>query len=473
MKNLKFLLFATVFILASCEDLDVENTNNPSTEQVLATTDDYVSVLDGAAYQWWTSLHKYDPYMTLLVAADFGSSSWGNFNMRNVGTVGAPYGLGDHSALENTVTASETDYLEVPYNGMYAVISSANDVIVNAQTIENASQKNDLLSYAYMLRGMAYGYLGLLFDKALVYDENTEGLTDKKFDDFVGYEAVLTQAQVDLNSAIGLFDSTSASFSISGFNGLTVDADAAKSLCHAYAAKFLVHGARNSAETAAVDWNKVKEHATAASSPNLSPIGDGGTLWWHAYYLMNNDGWIRLDQKVVNMANSNAPYPFPEAGAYTPSLPDDLRFGETDEKFIFAGAAPFRPDRGVYFYSYWQFNEYQAYRSTLDTPMPSFQSVENSLNLAEAHIRLGIPGAAAIINATRVTNGGLDAATDSDTDLLDKLMYERYIEAYEGPGNPFFDRRRSDDLGSKQFTHLPVPKSNLDSWGAPGYTTGG
>ena len=33
MKNLKYLLFATVFILASCEDLDVENTNNPSTEQ--------------------------------------------------------------------------------------------------------------------------------------------------------------------------------------------------------------------------------------------------------------------------------------------------------------------------------------------------------------------------------------------------------------------------------------------------------
>ena len=133
------------------------------------------------------------------------------------------------------------------------------------------------------------------------------------------------------------------------------------------------------------------------------------------------------------MANPSAPYPFPEAGSYTPSLPDDLRFGQTDEKFLFAGAAPFRADRGIYFYSYWQFNEYQGYRSTLDTPMPSFQSVENSLNLAEAHIRLGIEGAAAIINATRVTDGGLDAAAESDTDLLTKLMYERYIEAYEGP----------------------------------------
>ena len=84
-----------------------------------------------------------------------------------------------------------------------------------------------------------------------------------------------------------------------------------------------------------------------------------------------------------------------------------------------------------------------------------------------------ITGVAAIINESRVSTGGLAPATDGDTDLLDKLFYERYLEAYEGPGNPFFDRRRTDDLGNKQFRHFPVPARNLNAWEAPLYTTGG
>ena len=94
--------------------------------------------------------------------------------MRSVGTVGEPYGLGDHSAIENTVTAIYTAYLETPYNNLYSVASSANDIIVavnNSDLGEN--EKNQAKAYAYFLRGLGFGYLGLLFDQALVFDENT------------------------------------------------------------------------------------------------------------------------------------------------------------------------------------------------------------------------------------------------------------------------------------------------------------
>ena len=115
MKKIKLLTkFIFLLMIFSCESLEVENLNEPETTRVLATSDDYVNVLDGATLQFWDAIHKYDPYMTLLVAADFVTSSWGNFNMRSVGTVGEPYGLGDHSALENTVTANYTAYLETP-----------------------------------------------------------------------------------------------------------------------------------------------------------------------------------------------------------------------------------------------------------------------------------------------------------------------------------------------------------------------
>ena len=63
-------------------------------------------------------------------------------------------------------------------------------------------------------------------------------------------------------------------------------------------------------------------------------------------------------------------------------------------------------------------------------PMPSFQHIENRLNMADALIRLNMPGAATIINESRVNTGGLTPASDGNTDLLDKLFYERYLEVY-------------------------------------------
>ena len=43
----------------------------------------------------------------------------------------------------------------------------------------------------------------------------------------------------------------------------------------------------------------------------------------------------------------------------------------------------------------------------------------------------------------------------------------------EYPGSPFFDRRRTDDLGPKQFKDLPIPALELQTIGAEVYTTGG
>lgn len=474
--KIPFLIFLTFFYIG-CESLEVENFNEPETQRVLATPDDYINVLDGAALQFWRALHTDNPYMTLLVAADFGTSSWGNFNMRGVGSVSEPYGLGDHAALENTVTANYTAYLETPYNNLYSIASSANDIVIAVNASElGENEKNQSKAYAYFLRGLGFGYLGLMFDKALVFDENTEDITALTYDDFVGYAQVISQGIADFNGAIQAANAADA-ISITGFNGLTIDKPTLISLCNAYIAKLMIHGCRTEAETNQLDWNTVLQKTQAADvNFDLSPIGDGGTNWWHAYFRATNSGWIRLDQKIVNMVSPNSPYPYPSDGYDSDAdlLPTlDQRFG-SGKKFSFAGAAPFRANRGIYFYSFWKMNEYDNYRTGgLTDPMPSFQHIENRLNMAEAMIRLGMSGAAEIINESRVSTGGLAPATDGDTDLLDKLFYERYLEAYEGPGNPFFDRRRTDDLGNKQFRHFPVPARNLNAWEAELYTTGG
>jgi hypothetical protein len=473
--TIRFLLCLT-FLQFGCEDLEVENLNEPETERVLATPEDYTSVMDGATLQFWNATHKDSPYMTLLVAADFGTSSWGNFNMQNVGTVSEPYGEGNHSALDNTVTASNTAYLETPYSNLYSVSTSANDIVIAVKKSDlSEDEKNQSLAYAYFLRGLGFGYLGLLYDQALIFDENTENIPSLTYDDFVPYNDVLAQGIKDLQNSIEAANKAT-DISINGFNGLTIDKSTLISLCNAYQAKLMIHGCRTSSETENLNWELVLQKTMNADVDfDLSPIGNGGTNWWHAFFRAGNSGWIRLDQKVVNMVNSSSPYPYPVDGydsdeAVLPTK--DNRFGENG-KFSFAGTAPFRANRGVYFYSFWSMNEYASYRANLTDPMPSFEYIENKLNMAEALIRTNQSGAAEIINESRVGVGGLEAASDDDSNLLDKLFYERYLETYEGPGNPFFDRRRTDDLGKKQFVDFPVPARNLNAWGAPLYTTGG
>jgi len=171
--KLLIIIFAIVFLQA-CGDTDLENLSNPDQSQVLATSDDYTTVLDGGALSFWNSLHNSSPYANLGVAADHITSSWGNFGMQDVGTVGTPYGLGDHSAINNNVTYSYRAFLETSYEGLNATVSAANDILGIIDNVTDTESQNQLKAYAYFVRGLGYGYLGLLFDRALIVEAGAD-----------------------------------------------------------------------------------------------------------------------------------------------------------------------------------------------------------------------------------------------------------------------------------------------------------
>ena len=479
MKKL-LLLFGVLLMLTSCEDTDIQNPNSPTSAAVLGAPTDYQAIVDGAYYSWWNALHKYSPYFTLNVAADFATSSWGNFGMRDVGTISAPYGLGNHSAINNSTTYGSRAFITTPYYGLSQAIVSVNtifnEIIVNGTSVienDGTDNTNHVLATGYFARGLSYGYLSLLYDKSFVFIEGGEaaGLTT---DALKPYTEVSMQAISDLEQAISLANGL-GSMEVNGFNGLTLGKAEFIQLANSYIAKFTAQLARTSSENATSDWAKVLTTANAGITFDLAPIGDGGTVWWHGNYYFGNPGWIRLDQKVVNMVDSSQPFPFPASGSYTiPTTMPDARFG-VGKDFRPQATIPFRSDRGTYFYSYYTISRYEAYRTNLTLPMVTFPEVENDLLKAEALIRTSgdLNMAATLINKTRVTRGGLSPAQGSDSDLMDKLFYERYLNAYEGPGSPFFDRRRTDDLGPKQFKDLPIPALELQTIGAEVYTTGG
>jgi hypothetical protein len=134
-----------------------------------------------------------------------------------------------------------------------------------------------------------------------------------------------------------------------------------------------------------------------------------------------------------------------------------------------------RPGYGYFIrceYRYWRY--YEVINAE-EGYVGHFLKAENDLYLAEAKIRLNQKsGAAELINNTRVGIGGLTPATDSDSDLMDKVFYERYVEcdlvwAHLG----YFDKRRLGQLLPGTAFHFPIPAPELIMHGQSVYTFGG
>src|SRR5688572_22899692 len=152
-----------------------------------------------------------------------------------------------------------------------------------------------------------------------------------------------------------------------------------------------------------------------------------------------------------------------------------------------------RPERGTWRWSNYVDKRYQAYYDATNAgvPMPIIQVKETQLIKAEALYRTNdIPGALAIINGYRTTDGGLPAATvagapggnacvpklpnGSCGDVLETLKWEkRMINFMTVYGGFYFDSRGWGDLAVGTFLHYPVPARELEVRQMPVYTFGG
>jgi hypothetical protein len=93
--------------------------------------------------------------------------------MRDVGTVASPYGLGDHSAINNSTTYGSRAFITTPYYGLSEAIVGVNTIFneinINGVKVIESDQTdntNHVLATGYFVRGISYGYLSLLYDKS-------------------------------------------------------------------------------------------------------------------------------------------------------------------------------------------------------------------------------------------------------------------------------------------------------------------
>ncbi len=386
MKAAKYILITlfTTFTFISCEDLEVQNLNDPDFKTAFSNPSDIKGVAGGMLNSWFQVTQEYDgPGLALWVTADAGTCSHGNAGMRVFGT---------EPRMEFNNKPSYTDAIitENYYNTLYSVMSQANDVL--AQTELNGVEMEDgstdmVRAMAYFMHGLSLGYIGLLYDKAFIVTHET----DLTFElEPSPYKEVIAAAVASLDQAIAI--SKSASFTIPSdwLPGEVWSSAEFSQLASSFAARLLVYSARNKTDDNATDWAKVYTYAKAGIQKDFAPLADDIT--WYSLYQTYSvyAGWGFIDMYTIHLMDPNMPANFPLSGSFG-DLPNNGRATSADARllsdFQYMSSCPFKPERGYYHFSSYRYKRLDTYLSTWTEPMAEFRKAENDYLLAEAAAR--------------------------------------------------------------------------------------
>ncbi len=503
-------LAASVGIVAlagACKpDLNITNPNAPDVARAVATPGDVRNLIGASFNTWFFAMQGTDacgpcPGLATSVMADNMTMAFGNFGARFNGQE-------PRLAYNNSSSAGDGLVASAQYDALYGALGAANDGlgaikrgVKVAVTAGAADETPQFQTFAYLIQGLSLSFESLVFDKGFVVDEDTPAGTAV----LVAYPEVNKAALLKLDKAIAAASGQSWTVATSFTPGMTLTAANLAKFANTFAARTIAYMPRTAAEAATTDWAKVLAYANKGISIGtpltLQITGDGGSLWYdYMKYYGESQSWVRTDQRVIQLLDPTQPVEYTSVTPPPKAVSADNRLS-TD--FTFTNNIPYNPARGVYFFSQWShtryfFHSFESESEGLIGNVPFALPAENDLLIAEALIRTGGDkgAAAALINKTRVTRGGLPPATGAMTnnELLADIFYERDIELMNtGASQAWFDRRRIEpgltygtipigntwafkggsnlQLGTPR--HLPLPAKELETLGLPVYTYGG
>ncbi len=507
MKLYKFL--AVVVIAggaAACGDLEVVNLNDPDRVRAISQPGDVEALISGSFSSWWSSGHYSRAGIMQSGMADYWSSSWGNFAMRDMSSE-PRIGWNNDPAYGNASNLRNT------WRDIYRALSGVRDGIL---AIEGGvdlgeplgSDNNRGLAFGAFVQGLALSRLATTFDQGFIIDEATSLDDPNALPQLVPFTELYAEALVKFDKAISL--SGSGSFTVPsdwlGF-GPSMSNTELGQLVHSFKARLMIEIARNPSERAAVNWNAVMSEVSAGITEDFGLEHDGVNWAWSRLHNRSgaNEGWGRSDYRWIGPADQSGRYQdwanITNVELRTPFYidTDDRRITAGDEtsdglyQKFYAGNS-MRAERGTYHYSNYIDSRYRPHRLNNDIGTHVAMNVaEMDFIMAEGLFRTGNKqGAVDLINKYRVPNGELPAVTlEGDqtarcvprhattgacTDLWTALMWDKRMEVYHsGAGSDFFDARGWGILVKDTPLQWPVPGSELDlllmeiySFGGPG-----
>lgn len=474
MKSLRYILVVliTVISMTACEDLIVQNLNDPDFDTAFSNPGDIKGVTGGLINSWFQNNQEYDgPGLALWTASDAGTCSWGNVGMRD-------FGNEPRKEFDNKPSYSNAVINEDYYNTLFSVLSQSNDVL--AQTINNGVEMDDgstdlVNAVAYLSQGLTLGYLGLVYDRAFIITHETDLTVEIEASP---YQDVLAAALVSLDKCIGICNSGDFIVPSDWIPGEPWSSAELGQLASSYAARFLVYGARNKAQDDATDWTRVYGYSKNGIQKDFAPLADDIT--WYSLYQTYSiyPGWGQTDMYIINLMDPNMPAKFPTSGLFT-DLPDNGLASSADARLLtdyeYLSSCPFRAERGYYHFSSYRYARLDTYIDTWVEPMPIFYKAENDYFIAEAAMHTGkLDEAAAVMNASaRVTRGNLAPLPADAAQIADAIHYERMVELMlSGMGIQYFEMRKENLLQDGNILHFPIPGSQLEVMQMDYYTFG-
>jgi hypothetical protein len=522
------MLATVAFLLAvgasGCE-LGVTNPNAADRARALASPDD-VETLIRSAYSgayWQAAQHFRDIGPSAMVMANHGSSAWGNFGMNDAGRE-------PREPLRNQSSYSYAYIFEQPWGDNYRGLSSSSDGLAALDAgveIGDGGERNGRArAWATFMQGLTACHLALTFDRAWALDETTD-LAALTFGDAVPYAQMMTFALGKLDIAEGLAGSMGINIESTWLSGVTLTPSEFAGLIRSYRARCAANLPRSPSERSLVDWGQVGSDAATGLNILMLDMEETGP-WWSAIKIYNGSEdatWTRMHIDHVGMGNTDGSYQSWLAIPVTQrTAPDAGCAGGCmiipDNRYPGAGAAPAdgdestaihpimnvpyhgynddvigRAERGTYRQSGYHNMLWDDYVDTDIGFIPEMLPAEFDLLAAEAALEQGnAAAAAALINISRVGNGGLPALVDGGTvpggadcvprkrfdqsgtcgDAYDAIIWEHLSELHSvSAGLPYFMARRFGVLPTGTAYHYPVPAADLETLQEDVYTFGG
>lgn len=486
-----------LLISGACQDLDTENLNAPDEGRAITTPEDVQSLIASTFYTFFDTLEgNCYPSWALGVAADEGSSSWGNCGMQDISSE-------PRAAFPNTTAYGYNNVVESPWYRHYDMISSVNDglqAIAGGVELGSGGADNPrAIAFGKFTQALAHGYLALQYDRAFLYTEDIDLLeTELELQDY----ATVMAAAIDMfDASITVASANTFTLPETWINGQALTNTDLVQLAHSFAARYMTSVARTPEERAAVNWQAVIDRIDNGITADFGVILDDQA--WESIYKerYQDETWFRLDYRLIGPADISGNYqewlatPVADRQPFDITTPDRRITGETPDSdgtdIYYQAPQNLRADRGTYHFSHYGHKRYRSIQETQIGFNPLMTVTEMDLVKAEAYLRLGQPElAAALINKTRTTRGQLPPVTANGVTpaadcvprteagecggLMDALMYEKRLEGIAvAAGQAYFDARGWGMLIPGTPYHLPIPAVELETLQLPNYTFGG
>jgi len=500
-------------IMAACQDLHVENPNNPDRDRALDEPDDVIVLVQSSWVSWyWRHNRSCWP----------GYALWGMSGEQTttVGNCGAwPYGVAQPGLRYNNSTSSnEVSVAQSHWYNLYTDISSANDglrAIDRGMVFGEGGEDTPMVqAFAQFTWGLNMGLLAKHFDQAFIV-RHDDDLEDSATYETHPWQDVRDVAIQSLVRAAEIADANSFTIPNNWINGIAMSDGLLSQVAHTYAALLHVYTARTPDDRAAVDWNQVLFHLDRGITEPFSILagsGEGdyslyrfriaatGTFSWRTnlWLLGPGDTSGKWQEWVATPVTDRRQFVIESADRRIHPEGDPMQEGEdvdfSVQYFQFRDFDVFNDARGLHNFSNYAFmrnsQDWVTTGNYTNTDIDVFHPDELALIRAEAYLHLGQGQAAAdIINGFRargelppVTPAGVPQSADcvprtttgACGDLYDALKWERGIELVGLRGiRAYYDRRGLGQLVCGVPMHFPIPARELESQLMPLYSFGG